>query len=95
MWPASSEKSVRAGSSIANRGPSITRRPPWRSAVARTSARPRPEPRVPALLGPRQNRVLACSTLTPGIPVPASVTDTTTVVSSARASTSTGSPAGP
>ena len=35
---------------------------------------------MPALLGPRQKRVLACSTLTPGTPAPASVTDTTTVV---------------
>ena len=31
--------------------------PPWRSAIARTMARPRPEPPV----GPRQKRSKACS----------------------------------
>ena len=39
-----SESGLRPGSCIAKRGPSMTSTPPWRSAVARTSASPRPDP---------------------------------------------------
>src|SRR5207245_6819047 len=49
-----SERSLKAGSSIVNRAPTTNARPPWRSAVARTIASPRPDPVVPGRA--RQNR---------------------------------------
>ena len=66
--PRSLDSRLRAGSTRVTRGPSISSLPPWRSAVARTSARPRPEPGLPRASSPRQNRVVAASTRSGGMP---------------------------
>ena len=67
-----SESGLRAGSCIAKRGPSMSRRPPCRSAVARTSASPSPDPAA-SVSGPRQKRPVAASARCGGIPAPESV----------------------
>ena len=55
---------------MTKREPATVTVPPWRSAIARTIARPSPEPPV----GPRQNRSKACSACSGVRPGPSSLT---------------------
>ena len=58
---------------MVKREPSTVTRPWWRSAIARTIARPRPEPGVPES-APRQKRSNACSACSGVRPGPSSST---------------------
>src|SRR5438067_2185907 len=69
--PGDLEKSLRAGRSSVKREPSIVSRPPCRTAVASTIARPRPEPGPPAAAA-RQKRCTAWATSATAIPAPSS-----------------------
>ncbi len=90
-----SESGLRPGQLHRKAGPSMTSAPPWRSAVARTSASPRPDPPAASASGPRQKRPVAASARCGGIPAPESVTASTTAAGVDSTETRTGPPGGP